>query len=84
MPGFIMPHIIRGMNVRIKKIISLQEYAKKRRKQRVGFLDCEEDCRSCEFYRKESEVCLGGNNIIKLKHISYCPITNKKIEVNRE
>lgn len=72
-----------AMSRRIKKILSLQEYAKKRRRERVVFLDSE-DCSSCDFFRKESEVCLGADNIIKLKHISYCPITNKKIEVNRD
>ena len=71
------------MKRRIKKIISLQEYAKKRRKERIEFMDYD-DCRVCEFYRKDNEVCVGSNNVIKLKHISYCPITNRKIEVNRD
>ncbi len=72
-----------GMKRKIKKIVSLQEYAKKRRKERVEYLDYE-DCYFCEFYRPENEVCLAGNNIIKLKHISYCPITNRKIEVKSD
>lgn len=71
------------MKRKIKKILSLQEYAGKRRKERVEILDYE-NCLYCEFFRKENEVCLGGNSIIKLKHISYCPITNRKIEVNRD
>lgn len=72
-----------GMKKRIRKILSLQEYAKKRRIERVEFFDCE-DCNICEFFRQENDVCLAGNNIIKLKHLLYCPITNRKIEVKSD
>lgn len=71
------------MKRKVKKILSLQEYAKKRRTERIEFFNSE-DCDLCELYRKENEVCIAGNNIIKLKSIYYCPITNRKLEVNRD
>ncbi len=60
------------------KILSLQEYAKKKRKDRVEFLEYE-TCNNCEFYRKENDVCLGNGNISGLKNISYCPISKKAL-----
>jgi|GEM_PF-3188879 len=67
------------MGRKVLKILSLQEYGKKKRKKRVEFLDYEACC-FCEFYRKENKVCLGGNKITKLKNISFCPISKKFIK----
>jgi hypothetical protein len=67
------------MKRKISRILSLQEYAKKRRKERVGYLESDE-CAFCEFFRKESQVCLGGGGIVRLNLISQCPITRKYLK----
>ncbi len=67
------------MGRKFLKILSLQEYAKKKRRNRVELLE-HESCYYCEFYRKENEVCIGGGNIKNLKTISYCPISRKTLK----
>ncbi len=64
------------MEKKFVKIPSLQEYARKKRKERVEFMDYE-SCHYCEFYRKENEVCLAGGNIARLKDISFCPVSKR-------
>lgn len=64
------------MSRKFLKILSLQEYAKRKKKDRVEFMGYEACC-YCEFFRKESEVCLAGGKITRLNNISCCPISKK-------
>ena len=62
------------MKQKIKYIPTLQEYVKKRKKSRTEYLELN-NCSDCDYYRRDIEVCIWGNNVKILSMLRTCPIT---------
>jgi hypothetical protein len=65
-----------------KKVIyipTLQEYMKKRKKERVDFLEIR-NCNDCDYYRDDLNVCLCNDNIKTLSGLKTCPITSRDLK----
>jgi len=66
------------MRRKIRYIPTLQEYMKKRKRQQAKFLEIN-NCKDCDFFRKDNDVCLWGDNIKILTILKTCPITDRKL-----
>ncbi|MDD3012176.1 MAG: hypothetical protein PHC34_00545 [Candidatus Gastranaerophilales bacterium] len=61
------------MKQKVRYIPTLQDYMKKRKKERTEFLDL--NCMDCDYYRKGLEVCLWADNVKMLSMLKTCPVT---------
>jgi len=66
------------MKRKVTYIPTLQEYMKKRKKQRVEFLEIK-SCLDCDYFRKDNDVCLWGNSVKVLTALEVCPITSRDL-----
>lgn len=66
------------MTKRVTYIPTLQEYMRKRRKQRTELQDLK-TCKECDYYRNDSDVCLWGDNVRVLTALKTCPITFREL-----
>lgn len=67
------------MKKKITYIPTLQEYMRKRKKQRIESLELE-NCKDCDYYREDSNVCLWEDGLRKLMDLKVCPITNRDLK----
>lgn len=66
------------MRKKVSYIPTLQEYMKKRKRERAEFLELK-SCLDCEYFRNESEVCLWGDSVRVLTTLKVCPITYRDL-----
>jgi len=62
------------MKHKVRYIPTLQEYMKKRKKFRSEYLELQ-SCIDCDYFRKDLEVCIWGDNVKILSMLKTCPIT---------
>jgi len=65
------------MKRKVTYIPTLQEYVKSKKKERVESLEL--NCKECDYYRNNSEVCVWGDNVRVLTTLKTCPITNRDL-----
>ena len=67
------------MAKKVRYIPTLQDYVKKRKRERAYFLELK-SCLECDYYRRDTEVCLWGDTVRGITTLKTCPVTFRDLE----